>query len=473
VDLGLAFAGLGILMAIGLVPGRSSAVLGSLGLAYMTGVAVVPTVLAILLVVGIPFTLVTFLFVVAACVLLSEIGAGGRGANRSSRSRWRLPPWRSWSPTTWLIAAFVGIFAVFAVIGMSSATKMPLDQWDAWSIWARKAQILTDNDSLVGGFFDQPSYDFAHLDYPLNFPIWEALHFRAAGTFDTQSLLRHVWLLFIAFGWGVAYLVRERVPAVVWAPVLLLVAAAPGVWQQLLSGYADVPMAMLACIGAISLGFWLAEGSRAHLALGAVMLAATANMKNEGLMIAAAMLAVAGAIALIRKQDVRAFLVAGGAVVAAILPWRIWVAAHGIEVDLPLSKGLRPDYLLDRIDRVRPAFEAVNQQMAEQGRWLYLLPLAILVITACAVSGIGRRPALFYLGSGLLAWAAFIWGYWISPYELAWHLSTSVDRVVDGIMFICVAAILHLSGILIGALSEPSSTASAAPGARPPGRSAF
>jgi hypothetical protein len=49
---------------------------------------------------------------------------------------------------------------------------------------------------------------------------------------------------------------------------------------------------------------------------------------------------------------------------------------------------------------------------------------------------------------------AFVWSYWISPHNLAWHLATSVDRVVSIPMFICIAALLHLSGMLVGSLAS-------------------
>jgi len=406
-------------------------------------------------VVGIPFNLVTFAVVVLVCVSIGALGWWRSPAPpNGSEDQRTLQSWRSWPADTWILLAFCGGFGLFWGIGILSTLEMPLSAWDSWSIWARKAEILTANDSLVSAFFTNPSYEFAHLDYPLQYPIWEALHFRAAGNFQTQLLLRHVWLLLGAFIWALAFLLRGQMRPLVWAPLLLLAAAAPGVWQQLLNAYADVPMAMFACLGAISLGLWLHKNDTGFLVVGAIMLAATANVKNEGLATVVALLLVAGVIVLARKLQARTFLVAVAGVVIASLPWRIWVAAHGIEGDMPVSQGLNPGFLLDRIERVRPTIEAMNAQLADQGRWLYLLPLAGVLVAASLVSGLGRRVAAFYLGSFLLIWAAFVWSYWISPNDLFWHLSTSVDRVVSVPMFICLAAVLHLSGILMHAFNE-------------------
>lgn len=454
VDAMLAFAGLWLLIGIGLVPLRGVSVLAALGLAYMTGAALVPVLLVALLVIGVPVTLVTFFIVVLACVV------GGGFAARNSpvavtqdSTAWRwLRSWRSWPAETWVMVVFVALFGAYSVIGMLGVYESPLGGWDSWSIWARKAQVLTLHDSLFHGFFMNESYSFAHLDYPLAYPVWESLHFRAAGAFDIQNVLRHVWLLLVGSIWALAYLLRGRVRPVVWAPVLMLAVLAPGVSGQLRDGYADVPMALFACLGVVALGMWLEREEAGLLPLAAIMLAATANMKNEGLAATLAVLIVGGAVVAARKLNVKAYAAAAGAVVVALLPWRIWLAAHGIEGDMPVAKGLNPGYLLDRIDRVGPAIAAINGQFADPERWLYILPLAALVVVASLLSGVARRVAAFYLGCFLLVWAAFVWSYWISPHDLEWHLSTSVDRVVSIPMLVCLAAVLHLSGLLLATL---------------------
>lgn len=454
VDAMLAFAGLWILIGIGLVPLRGLSVLAALGLAYMTGAALVPVVLVALLTIGVPVTLVTFFIVVLACVVAGGFAARNFRVDAPQDSAlWRwLRSWRSWPAETWVVAVFVALFGAYAVIGMLGVYESPLVGWDSWSIWARKAQVLTLHDSLFHGFFTNESYSFAHLDYPLAYPVWESLHFRAAGVFDIQDVLRHVWLLLVGSIWALAYLLRERVCPIVWAPVLLLALAAPGISGQLRDGYADVPMALFACLGVVALGMWIDREEAGLLPLATIMLAATANMKNEGLAATLAVLVVGGAIVLAGKLNVKHYAAATGAVVVSLLPWRIWLAAHGIEGDMPVSKGLDPGYLLDRIDRVGPAIAAINGQFSDPERWLYLLPLATLAVVAAIVSGVGRRVAAFYLGCFLLVWAAFVWSYWISPHNLEWHLATSVDRVVSIPMLVCLAAVLHLSGLLLATL---------------------
>ena len=458
-DLVLGLAGLGILVAIRAVPLRASSMVAAFGLAYLTGAAAVPLVLTILLTIGVPFTLEMFAAVAVICIGLGVALAWARGDRPPpAPDAWWRRPWRSWPADVWIVALFLVAFGIFAVVGMLDAFRVPLLGWDAWGFWARKAQMLTWHDSLFAEFFTGLNYRFVHQDYPLQLPVFEALHFRAAGNVDTQAVGRHLWLLLVAFVWAAAYLLRDRVRPAAWAPLLLLAALAPGVWQQLLTGFADLPMAIFIGIGAIALGLWLSQdrdqGGGRFLALAAIMLGAAANTKNEGLMVAVALLVVAGIVGLARGLRFRPFLIACAGVAVAVLPWRIWMSANGIKSDLPVSKGLDPGYMLDRTSRIWPSIETLGHELADQSRWLYLLPLAAVVVLAALISGTGRRVAAFYLAAFAVVWAGFIWSYWLSQYPIEWHLETSANRVVSALMFICIAAVVHVSGLLLNALVQ-------------------
>ena len=137
----LLLAGLGGLWACGVAPRRARALLPALGLAYLVGTALVSLALIALLAIGIPFTLVTFVLVALACVAAGvavdrrrQRRAVPRGDDRSPHVPWRRV--REWPADRWLVGGFVVLFGGYATIGLLAASVMPLDQWDAWTMWA-------------------------------------------------------------------------------------------------------------------------------------------------------------------------------------------------------------------------------------------------------------------------------------------------------------------------------------------------
>jgi hypothetical protein len=352
-------------------------------------------------------------------------------------------------------AAFLLAFGVYAVLGFRHASVLPLVRWDAWSIWASKAIALVEWGGLRPEFFASPAYGYQHLDYPVLMPLYEAVYFRAAGTVDTQAVHVHFWTLLVAFVWAAGFVASRVTRPALWAPILVAFALAPGVSSQLLTLYADVPVAMFLCIGFLLLGLWLSDRRPAELGLATLFLATAANIKNEGLVAGLAALVVLTLVVavspppqLTRVRALGPALAALAGFLIGVLPWRIWIASHDISGDLPIRDALDPSFLIDRAHRVWPSIEALVGQLVLQGRWFYVVPLALAVVAVCLAMGVLRQVAAFYLLTGVMVLAGLTWAYWISPNDLGWHLSTSVDRVATSVVFVGLAGLLHLSGAL-------------------------
>ena len=225
---------------------------------------------------------------------------------------------------------------------------MPMNMWDGWALWTRKALLLTDFQHLAAAFFTDRAYADTHQNYPLLLPLVESIWFRFAGQIDTRAVHIELWLLLVGFVWAAAFLlVRRGAPILVWAPLLLVVALASGTFSQLLSGSGDVPMALFAGLGLLLLGFWISDQRPDQLVLGTLFLAAAANIKNEGVPVAVIALILAGAAA--RGSRARQHLVlAAAGLLIAIAPWHIWSAVHGVpsDADVPISKVLDISYKL-------------------------------------------------------------------------------------------------------------------------------
>jgi hypothetical protein len=351
--------------------------------------------------------------------------------------------------------AAVGLgFALLAaalLAGLVVAGLRPLSDWDAWSIWGRKAIVLTSTGLDTRVFAGDP-YTFSHLEYPILQPLFESVYFRAMGVADTQAIHATLWLIYVACMGSLAYLGSRFTRVWVWLPVVLALAFGSSFYGQVLSGYADVPMGLIAAPGVVCLGMWLRELDWRWLALGTLLLGAAANVKNEGLLLVVAVL-VAAAIVLAAAREWRQLGRLGLGllgVLAAVGPWRIWTAAHDIKSSLPIGKGLDPSYLADRSDRIGPTLKALLP-MLESGVLSYVVPLALIIaVLGVATRGL-RRVAAFYLLAGLGTLASIVWAFMITEDGLDWQIATSGNRVIMGLTFVSAAGLLHVGGLLDGA----------------------
>ncbi|MGI9099464.1 MAG: hypothetical protein ACR2H2_13415 [Solirubrobacteraceae bacterium] len=434
-------AGYGLLATFGVLRDATLARWAAVGgLAYVCGVIGVVSVTIVLLVAGVPLTMEgTGVVIAMLAAPLVVVLLRARPALR--------PPPRPSGAEAWIAVSLVGAFALVFLFGLPSVGLRPLDGFDAWNLWARKANLLFWDGELPSALFRGEPYARVHSDYPYLLPTYEALHLRSLGRFDPRAFHLPLWLLLGAFVWAAGLLASRVTRPAVWAPLVTgaAILSIPG----LLTAYADVPLAYLLALAALSAGLWIERRMPADLAVAATLLAGCAAMKNEGLVGAAVIVvAAAGALAMARRRrEVLLTGVAGAAVlVVAVIPWRVWLAANDLHGDLAVGQSVDPAFLASRLDRLGPSLEALHGQLITRGPLASLVPLA-LALAALAWRSRRLRPlAGFYVAVGALYFASLAWAYWISPLPLQFHLETSVARVAVGVMFLGLAAVLHLGG---------------------------
>jgi hypothetical protein len=441
-------AGLGMLHAIrpfAIRPVRRALLelLAAVGLAYLVGITVLLLIAIGLVVVGVGLTLPSFTALalgVAACGLV--IGT------RRSRDHPAFATARGTATRAdrLVLLGSVVLFAAFALAALTQYTSAPLNDWDAWTIWTRKAIALFSFGTLEPAFWSAKPYVFMHQDYPILLPMLEMLHFRAIGGIDTQSVHVELWFLLVAFPWAFGYLASRTGRAVIWAPIALGAVSAPAVLTTMIGGLADVPVLVFTACGVLALGIWLDRRDRADLAVATILLAGAASIKNEGLVAAVVALAVAALVLTSERprRGLRDVGIAAGCFLLAILPWQAWAAHAHVPKDVRLGDALNPAYMADHADRVWPAAAALHDQLLDESRWSYFVPLAIVTAVVALVVRRASRAAAFYLGTGAGIFAALVLVYWASSYPLAWYLSSSAYRVVGGSAAVSMAALIHL-----------------------------
>jgi hypothetical protein len=364
------------------------------------------------------------------------------------------------------VVLLVALVAVGAVLAYSTreATVIPVSQWDEFAMWSKKAIFLFDYSHLDPTFFAGGAYVHMHPEYPILLPLLEAFVFKGMGTPAARPMHVEFVVLLVAFLWAVAFLVWRRRPTLAWVPVLLGIAISPWIWDQLLTGYADLPLTFLLGTGVLTLGLWLEDQRPQWLILAVVLLAGAANTKMEGLVASLAALLIAVAVRLVLRQGRPAIhaVLALVALGVTVLPWRLWTSAHHVHLYLDVGKGLRPSFLWDQRHVAAGTLKFLGADLSAQQRLFYVVPVALALVVLCLVLGVTRRLAVLYLGTALLQLAFLVWVNVIDPTSL------SGGRSIDTVVVIAIIAVVHLGSALSAWSVERRRAPAAAASAPPP-----
>ncbi|MFF5225288.1 hypothetical protein [Dactylosporangium sp. NPDC000521] len=301
---------------------------------------------------------------------------------------------------------------------------------DAHLIWWLHAGWFTHGGQYARDAISNPALTFSHPDYPplASAPValvWELLDIR---TFYPAHLVTG-FLTFSAIAM-VVYAVRVATalgPALLSWPAAIAAgyAAWTPLWRSPTDGFSD---AMCACaFAAAAVLILFARPAPGQLTLAVFLASTAALMKNEGVSLVAA-LAVVGTVKYRRELRRAAPLWIPLGVTAL---WSVTARLLHAETDVLASGGFSallhgdPD-TLDRLSLIATKF-------ADRIGWLALLAVAAAVLGNALLR---RQRAELDLGPDGWLWAiaamhtaGLVLIYTVTPYDLLWHLRTSVDRV--------------------------------------------
>jgi hypothetical protein len=184
------------------------------------------------------------------------------------------------------------------------------------------------------------------------------------------------------------------------------------------------------------------------LPVAALLLAAAANTKNEGTVFAVVVVAGALVASLGRPgRDMRAMALTAAAVVAAVIPWRVWVSAHGpFPSDVrSLGDSLDLGLLVDNVHQLNFAALTILSRIADGSGSGWLFPAFVVVAVAVIASGVERRTTGLYLGVALAMLAALLWIYWTSPQpDIDGHIERTSLRTVTAPILVAAVGLGHV-----------------------------
>lgn len=420
-------AGLGLLPWLGAARSWRQLVTRS-GLGYLVGLVATGILAAHLALVHVAFGW-------PALALTAAVSAvsGAWHLRGSERPSWTRPRWAN-------VGAAAALAAVLAEYARAFAVA-PLNRYDAWAIWALKGHALYAFGWADPAVFAGSEYRFANLDYPLLLPSLEAVDFRAMGAFDTRLVHLQFLLVLVAALAALGTVLAGRVHALLLWLLLGAVALAPAVFDQLLTAYADLPLALVFAVGVAAAGRWLLTDERWTLALATLCFAGVLLLKNEGTLFVAA--AFAGLFAAAYKRW-RPLAVAAAVDILVLLPWKIYVRVHDLhDINYSLTDSFHPHKL-----GVAPiAFRTLGREMLDPKQWGLLAPVFAALLVFAAVRG-QRVVAVFGAVTVLLSWLGLSWIYVISHFEYSAYLDSTKSRVVASVVLAAAALIPLLAASL-------------------------
>jgi hypothetical protein len=384
-----------------------------LGTAYLAGLAVVGIVSAHLALVHVSFGWLGLALLAVGAVAVTW---------RTMPRRWIRPRFSGWS------VAGLAALLVFLVHAWPTFASKPLDDYDGWAIWGMKGKALYLLGWADPALFAAAAAEPAHRDYPLLVPSLEAVASRAMGAFDPQ-LVHLQFLLFAVAGIAALHgLLRDRVqPWLLW-PFLVALVAAPAVSGQLLTAYADIPLALFVAAGVVAAARWVDDADPRTLALATLFLAAACLSKNEGIVFVVA--AFLGLLLATRRW--KPILLSALAVELVLLSWQLWLAIHDIHSDTAIS--------LDSLDLGHPgigptALRGLLERAFSIHEWPLLLPLFLVAL----VLALRTRLAIFAGTWAAVSMLGLAGIYVVSELEWSNYLAYSGDRVIDSVLVGAVA----------------------------------
>ncbi len=375
---------------------------------------------------------------------------------------WRRPPSSAidarpataWLPRTWfglLIVTIFGQVAILAAVATARAYKAePLGSWDGWAIWNMHARFMFRGSANWPELLRQPAIAWTHADYPLLVPASVARVWAWVGR-DAPSASGLVSAMFgvATVGLLIAATARLRSRLIALIGGLLLLGT-PFFVTFSSNEHADIPLGffMLATVALLALSDREppARGLSALAGLAAGMAAWT---KNEGLLFAVVVGFTWVGYEWSRgsRWTIGAFL---SGLVAALLP------VIYFKISLAPPNDVVSGQLVERLgglfdgSRHLLILDALGRDLTRFGEWRVAPFLAMLLpLIGPGWQRLSRREWLVAVVIGLML-AGYYGIYLLTPWDLGWHLSFSLVRLLlqlwpAVIFFWCLAVTLPVS----------------------------
>jgi ABC-type multidrug transport system fused ATPase/permease subunit len=311
-------AGTGVTAAIAGFGGRRDIGPGP-SVAYLCGVAATTLLVLNLAILGVRPSFGSVLACGLGLAVCGLVIAHVRGVDLRRPRYEPAPKAAAFQPLAMVFAACVGL--VLAAL-LTASWARGVANFDAWTFWVPKALVLhyfgLDVPLLIGVIKSSTQ--------PLFTPALLASNFAFVGSANTMVASVQYVLLLGGFILATARLLTRVAPSVIVWPALLLLVVTPHVIRRAMAPEADLPWEYFFVLAVLCLVLWGVYHRPGSLPLAALFLAASVACKREG---AIGFVAIALALPFLVDRATRTRwrgpLAGGLFVLAAALPWWIWI----------------------------------------------------------------------------------------------------------------------------------------------------
>jgi len=326
-------------------------------------------------------------------------------------------------PEWWLIG-LVLIALYFLLI-----TSTPIFEWDARSIWFLHGKMIYGSQTIgLQAGWQHPSIQFSHVDYPKLIAVMSAQIATIFGYWNEYLPKLSLIFLFIPLAiTSISFFYQDKVYLLMLIPILWV-----GDW--LWNGYMDGYLALYFGMG-ILLGYkFFNSKCFLYLQASSTFLISCLYLKNEGQM-AVLVAIIVFTIYLFSTMDSiftknnNFYFISGIVFIFQLIPfflWSIYKLVWGIHNDLKIGSQAFFHRILERISN--QSWSTILMEITDQ----IILPLVIFLILLIVLrnyNGIVISPTFFGV-TALLYTLGMIFIYLSTPYDLGYHLRTSIDRTM-------------------------------------------
>lgn len=327
--------------------------------------------------------------------------------------------------------SLIGVLVLFAWNSFALIQQFELGGWDAWSRINLKASFMSNvvtSPEAFGRYVHHP-------DYPLMLPSSISRMWFIVGSTNVvvpQILSVAISLLLLL---AIFEITMDVHCAEVGLVAVVTCLASVTLWHWAGLQYTDLLLSVLICVTTFSL-YKLTLGDNEYLGLYFVAIGGCAWCKNEGVAFAAISGLLTVVFVIARNKDLRSNVSLGG-LVGGLMMFGCLAATFGIKLAAPGNTDLFKDQsnLTDKLFDIH-RYQAIGNALLAEAKHFngFVLLVCLVALTTLLVTGPSKLKVNFanVLNVVSLTLLSLAFGaiYLITPHDLEFHLSTSIDRLV-------------------------------------------